>query len=104
MDLRSLSVIRASALPFRKGKPLATLYPKANPLAIDLMEQCLTFNPKRRIDVEQALAHPYLEVRTFVPRRNVIHSVCGSRTTTPRMNPRQPLCRLASSTLMTGSS
>jgi len=56
---RSREYIRA--LPFRKKKSLATLYPKANPLAVDLMEQCLTFNPKRRIDVEQALAHPYLE-------------------------------------------
>lgn len=26
------------------------------------MEKCLTFNPARRITVEQALAHPYLEV------------------------------------------
>jgi len=29
---------------------------------MDLMEKCLTFNPARRITVEQALAHPYLEV------------------------------------------
>lgn len=26
------------------------------------MEKCLTFSPKRRIDVEEALEHPYLEV------------------------------------------
>ncbi|KAH7092830.1 hypothetical protein BKA62DRAFT_625909, partial [Auriculariales sp. MPI-PUGE-AT-0066] len=49
------------ALPFRKKKPLAQLFPGANPLALDLMEKCLTFSPKRRIDVEAALAHPYLE-------------------------------------------
>lgn len=31
--------------------------------AIDLLEQCLTFSPKRRITVEDALKHPYLAVR-----------------------------------------
>jgi serine/threonine protein kinase len=30
--------------------------------ALDLMEKCLTFSPKRRINVEDALQHPYLEV------------------------------------------
>ena len=29
--------------------------------ALDLLDKMLTFNPHRRIDVEQALAHPYLE-------------------------------------------
>ncbi|CAE6441155.1 unnamed protein product [Rhizoctonia solani] len=56
---RSREYIRA--LPFRKKKSFAQLFPNANPLAVDLMEKCLTFNPKRRIDVVQALAHPYLE-------------------------------------------
>jgi serine/threonine protein kinase len=31
--------------------------------ALDLMEKCLTFSPKRRIEVGEALAHPYLSVR-----------------------------------------
>ena len=26
------------------------------------MEKCLTFSPKRRIEVDEALKHPYLEV------------------------------------------
>ncbi|CDO76781.1 hypothetical protein BN946_scf184978.g10 [Trametes cinnabarina] len=56
---RSREYIRA--LPFRKKKPFSTLFPNANPLAIDLMEKCLTFSPKRRIEVEDALKHPYLE-------------------------------------------
>lgn len=56
---RSREYIRA--LPFRKKKPFATLFPNANPLAVDLLENLLTFSPKRRIDVEVALAHPYLE-------------------------------------------
>ncbi|QRV76557.1 mitogen activated protein kinase [Ceratobasidium sp. AG-Ba] len=56
---RSREYIRA--LPFRKKKNFAALFPGANPLAVDLLEKCLTFNPKRRIDVVEALAHPYLE-------------------------------------------
>lgn len=58
---RSREYIRA--LPFRKKKNFATLFPKANPLAIDLLEKLLTFSPKRRIEVEEALRHPYLAVR-----------------------------------------
>ncbi|KAI5122097.1 hypothetical protein M0805_002219 [Coniferiporia weirii] len=56
---RSREYIRA--LPFRKKRPLATLFPNANPLAIDLMDKCLTFSPKKRIQVDDALRHPYLE-------------------------------------------
>jgi mitogen-activated protein kinase 1/3 len=57
-SLRSREYIRA--LPFRKKKHFTQMFPKANPLAIDLMEKCLTFNPKRRITVGEALQHPYL--------------------------------------------
>ncbi|KIM72541.1 hypothetical protein PILCRDRAFT_28061, partial [Piloderma croceum F 1598] len=28
--------------------------------AIDFLEKCLTFSPKRRIEVGEALQHPYL--------------------------------------------
>jgi mitogen-activated protein kinase 1/3 len=70
---RSREYIRA--LPFRKKKPFATLFPTANPLAIDLLEQLLTFSPKNRIDVEGALAHPYLEVRRSSSRPSpYVHS------------------------------
>ena len=31
------------------------------PLALDLLDKMLTFNPHKRITVEGALAHPYLE-------------------------------------------
>jgi mitogen-activated protein kinase 1/3 len=44
---RSREYIRA--LPFRKRKNFTQLFPNANPHAVDLMEKCLTFNPKRRI-------------------------------------------------------
>ncbi|EIM88650.1 Pkinase-domain-containing protein [Stereum hirsutum FP-91666 SS1] len=56
---RSREYLRA--LPFRKKKPLDQLFVGANPLAVDLMEKCLTFSPKKRIDVSEALRHPYLE-------------------------------------------
>lgn len=32
----------------------------ANPLAIDLLNKLLEFDPAKRITVEQALEHPYL--------------------------------------------
>lgn len=56
---RSRDYIRA--LPFRKKKPFTQLFPNANPNAIDFLTKTLTFDPKKRITVEQALAHPYLE-------------------------------------------
>ncbi|KAL4061708.1 kinase-like domain-containing protein [Scleroderma yunnanense] len=56
---RSRDYIRA--LPFRKRKPFAQLFPNANPLALDFLTKTLTFDPKKRLTVEEALAHPYLE-------------------------------------------
>lgn len=45
------------------GAPLALpLTPDPCPsLALDLLDRMLTFNPNKRITVEEALAHPYLE-------------------------------------------
>ena len=73
---RSRDLIRA--LPFRKRHPFAQLFPNANPLAVDFLAKTLvstlllyvytcadpriqTFDPKKRMTVEDALAHPYLE-------------------------------------------
>jgi serine/threonine protein kinase len=42
-------------------KKLADMYPKANPLAIDLLSRMLEWDPEKRITVDEALAHPYLE-------------------------------------------
>lgn len=68
---RSRDYLRA--LPFKKKKKFAEMYPKAKPLAIDLMEKCLTFNPKKRITVEEALAHPVCPFPTSVwERRKLI--------------------------------
>ena len=45
--------------------------------AIDLMEKCLTFSPRSRIEVGEALQHPYLQVgidRAFLYHSHTIRS------------------------------
>ncbi|KAG2121475.1 CMGC/MAPK protein kinase [Suillus clintonianus] len=54
---RSREYIRA--LPFRKSKPFSQLSPATN--AMDVLEKCLTFSPRRPIIVVKALQHPYFE-------------------------------------------
>lgn len=49
------------SLPFKKRASFAAMLPNTNPFAIDLLEKMLTFNPTKRITVEAALQHPYLE-------------------------------------------
>ncbi|KAH9441731.1 hypothetical protein MJO28_003244 [Puccinia striiformis f. sp. tritici] len=56
---RSRDYIRA--LPFRKKRPFNVLYPNASALAIDFLNKTLTFDPKKRLTVEESLQHPYLE-------------------------------------------
>ncbi|XP_034045442.1 mitogen-activated protein kinase 3 [Thalassophryne amazonica] len=48
-------------LPFKNRVPFSKIYPKADSNALDLLCCMLTFNPIKRISVEEALAHPYLE-------------------------------------------
>jgi mitogen-activated protein kinase 7 len=50
------------SLPIKPRVPFSTLYPRANPLAIDLLGQMLHFDPIKRISCEQALNHPYFAV------------------------------------------
>ena len=49
------------SLPYKPKVPWTKLYPNADPKALDLLDKMLTFNPHKRIVVEDALAHPYLE-------------------------------------------
>lgn len=49
------------SLPRRPPVPLARLFPQCeNAAALDLLERMLRFSPERRITVEEALSHPYL--------------------------------------------
>ncbi|MCO5594230.1 hypothetical protein L7F22_048257 [Adiantum nelumboides] len=47
-------------LPRNDVKQLAEKFPEILPLAIDLMQKMLTFDPSMRISAEEALAHPYM--------------------------------------------
>nr|AWK29925.1 extracellular regulated protein kinase [Pinctada fucata]AWT58112.1 extracellular regulated protein kinase [Pinctada fucata] len=49
------------SLPYKPKVPWARLFVKADPKALDLLDKMLTFNPHKRVRVEQLLAHPYLE-------------------------------------------
>uniref|UniRef100_A0A2P2JGW4 Mitogen-activated protein kinase n=1 Tax=Rhizophora mucronata TaxID=61149 RepID=A0A2P2JGW4_RHIMU len=48
------------SLPYSPGMPFLHLYPGAHPLAIDLLQRMLVFDPSRRITVTEALQHPYM--------------------------------------------
>lgn len=41
--------------------PFNKIYRDANPVALDLLDRMLTFNPHKRISVDEALRHPYLK-------------------------------------------
>ena len=47
-------------MPYMPAASLATTFPTASPLAIDLLEGMLRFDPAARLTVEAALRHPYL--------------------------------------------
>ncbi|MCO5604873.1 hypothetical protein L7F22_059047 [Adiantum nelumboides] len=47
-------------LPRNDVKPLAEKFPEISPLAIDLMQKMLTFDPSMCISAEEALAQPYM--------------------------------------------
>jgi mitogen-activated protein kinase 1/3 len=55
---RSRDYIRA--LPIRKRRPFNALFPHASVDAIDFLSKTLTFDPKKRITVDEALEHPYI--------------------------------------------
>jgi mitogen-activated protein kinase 15 len=47
-------------LPPTNPKSLADLFPKASPIALDLLKRTLEFNPEKRITADEALKHPYV--------------------------------------------
>lgn len=46
--------------PTPQRVPFAQKFPEADPLAIDLLERLLQFDPNRRLTVHEALKHPWL--------------------------------------------
>jgi len=64
-DLQSIMNDKArcylASLPFKPKIPLNKIFPTADPLALDLLDKMLTFNPSTRIGVNACLQHPYLE-------------------------------------------
>ncbi|XP_073125215.1 mitogen-activated protein kinase homolog MMK1-like [Henckelia pumila] len=48
-------------LPPYKRQSFAEKFPHVPPLALDLVEKMLAFDPRKRITVENALKHPYLK-------------------------------------------
>ncbi|KAF3440715.1 hypothetical protein FNV43_RR19001 [Rhamnella rubrinervis] len=57
------------SLPYSRGVHLSRLYPGADPLAIDLLQRMLVFDPTKRITVTEALQHPYIS-NLYDPRLN----------------------------------
>ncbi|KAF8825983.1 putative MAP kinase [Lentinula edodes] len=55
---RSREYIRS--LPIRRKRSFASLFPHASSDAIDFLNKTLTFDPKKRMTVEEALEHPYV--------------------------------------------
>lgn len=49
-----------NSLPKRARTPLTEKHPNRDPLAIDLLERMLVFDPATRVDAVSALAHEYL--------------------------------------------
>ena len=47
-------------MPKRKPKDLNNIFKGANPDAIDLLKKMLTFDPLKRITIDEALDHPYM--------------------------------------------
>jgi mitogen-activated protein kinase 1/3 len=48
-------------LPKRTKQSFSSLFPKHNPVALDLLGKMLVFNPNKRYTIEQCISHPYFE-------------------------------------------
>ncbi|CAF2599457.1 unnamed protein product [Rotaria sp. Silwood2] len=64
-DLTSIANEKARnylvSLKPRVKQPFTLLYPNSDKNALDLLDRLLTFDPNKRINVSDALAHPYLK-------------------------------------------
>jgi serine/threonine protein kinase len=49
------------SLPPKKPRNLEAFFPKANPLAVDLLKKLMIVDTRHRLTIDEALAHPYLK-------------------------------------------
>lgn len=61
------------SLSYKPKVPWNNLFPMADHNALDLLDKMLTFNPSKRIIVEDALSHPYL-MQYYDPADEVLGS------------------------------
>ncbi|XP_023533900.1 mitogen-activated protein kinase homolog NTF3-like [Cucurbita pepo subsp. pepo] len=57
-NLKSVQFIKA--MPYSKGVQFSDQYPRAEPLALDLLQKMLVFDPRKRITINEAVQHPYM--------------------------------------------
>ena len=62
-------------LPKTEKISFQQIYKNANPLALDLLEKMLCFNPQKRINIQQCLEHPYFkEIRDKNLESTALHN------------------------------
>ncbi|KAG8464362.1 hypothetical protein KFE25_003425 [Diacronema lutheri] len=49
------------SLPKKEKASFKKMFPNSNPLAVELLEKMLVFDPSKRVSAAEALAHPYME-------------------------------------------
>lgn len=55
-----LAVTMLETISTTKTRSLKSMFPKCDPIELDLLSKLLKFNPNKRITVEEALEHPYV--------------------------------------------
>jgi len=55
-----LAATMLEGIPATKTKKLKDMFPTASEDAIDMIKNLLTFNPSKRLSVQQCLEHPYV--------------------------------------------
>ncbi|KAE8198274.1 hypothetical protein A4X06_0g2201 [Tilletia controversa] len=80
--MRDSPDVQPRQFPRMPKVPFQTIYPKAHPLAIDLLEKLLRFDPSERISADEALRHPYFTTSAAVENPNASIVVRSEHETT----------------------
>jgi serine/threonine protein kinase len=73
----SLAQDYVRSLPHKDPVPMKKVFPDADPVALNLLEQLLCFDPTKRISCEGALGHSYLEVWNDPDDQKECETVCA---------------------------